>query len=295
MKKLIFTLIFTVSYLQSDYLSHPEAKTLINELVIEHGFDESFVKDVLLNAEKKQKIIDSISKPAEFTWTWDRYKKLFIEEKRIKNGKLFINENLITLQKAEKEFGVPKEVITAIIGVETRYGKIQGNYRVIDSLLTLGFDYPRRSKFFRKELVSFFLLTRENELDILNIKGSYAGAMGYGQFISSSYRAYAIDYDGDGNADLFNSVDDAIGSVANYLYIHGWKREGEIVYETFPNNVRKVFKPSEGLSKFIPLSFNEDGKDINFIGDDNFIAITKYNISHFYAMAVYYLSEELKI
>jgi len=295
MKKLIFTLIFTVSYLQSDYLYHPEAKTLINELVNEHGFDESFVKDVLLNAEKKQKIIDSISKPAEFTWTWDRYKKLFIEEKRIKNGKLFINENLTTLQKAEKEFGVPKEVITAIIGVETRYGKIQGNYRVIDSLLTLGFDYPRRSKFFRKELVNFFLLTRENELDILNIKGSYAGAMGYGQFISSSYRAYAIDYDGDGNADLFNSVDDAIGSVANYLYIHGWKREGEIVYETFPNNVRKVFKPSDGLSKFIPLSFNEDGKDINFIGDDNFIAITKYNISHFYAMAVYYLSEELKI
>ena len=295
MKKLIFTLIFTVSYLQSDYLSHPEAKTLINELVNGHGFDESFVKDVLINAEKKQKIIDSISKPAEFTWTWDRYKKLFIEEKRIKNGKLFINENLTTLQKAEKEFGVPKEVITAIIGVETRYGKIQGNYRVIDSLLTLGFDYPRRSKFFRKELVSFFLLTRENELDILNIKGSYAGAMGYGQFISSSYRAYAIDYDGDGNADLFSSVDDAIGSVANYLYIHGWKREGEIVYETFPNNVRKVFKPSDGLSKFIPLSFNEDGKDINFIGDDNFIAITKYNISHFYAMAVYYLSEELKI
>ena len=295
MKKLIFTLIFTVSYLQSDYLSHPETKTLIDELVNEHGFDESFVKDVLQNAEKKQKIIDSISKPAEFTWTWDRYKKLFIEEKRIKNGKLFINENLTTLQKAEKEFGVPKEVITAIIGVETRYGKIQGNYRVIDSLLTLGFDYPRRSKFFRKELVNFFLLTRENELDIFNIKGSYAGAMGYGQFISSSYRAYAIDYDGDGNADLFNSVDDAIGSVANYLYIHGWKREGEIVYETFPNNVRKVFKPSDGLSKFIPLSFNEDGKDINFIGDDNFIAITKYNISHFYAMAVYHLSEELKI
>ena len=295
MKKLIFTLIFTVSYLQSDYLSHPETKTLINELINEHGFDESFVKDVLQNAEKKQKIIDSISKPAEFTWTWDRYKKLFIEEKRIKNGKLFINENLTTLQKAEKEFGVPKEVISAIIGVETRYGKIQGNYRVIDSLLTLGFDYPRRSEFFRKELVNFFLLTRENELDILSIKGSYAGAMGYGQFISSSYRAYAIDYDGDGNADLFNSVDDAIGSVANYLYIHGWKREGDIVYETFPNNVRKVFKPSHGLSKFIPLSFNEDGKDINFIGDDNFIAITKYNISHFYAMAVYYLSEELKI
>ena len=295
MKKLLFTLIFTTAYLQSDYLSHPKADLLINELVNEHGFEENFVKEVLSVAKKKQKIIDSISKPAEFTWTWDRYKKLFIEEKRIKNGKIFISENIEVLEKAEKDFGVPKEVITAIIGVETRYGKIQGSYRVIDSLLTLGFDYPRRSKFFRKELVNFFLLTRENELDILEIKGSYAGAMGYGQFISSSYRAYAIDYDGDGSADLFNSVDDAIGSVANYLYIHGWKREGDIVYEAFPNNVRKVFKPSDELSKFIPLSFNENGKDINFIGDDNFIAITKYNISHFYAMAVYYLSEELKI
>ena len=295
MKKILFTLIFTTAYLQSDYLSHPKADLLINELVNEHGFEENFVKEVLSVAKKKQKIIDSISKPAEFTWTWDRYKKLFIEEKRIKNGKIFISENIEVLEKAEKDFGVPKEVITAIIGVETRYGKIQGSYRVIDSLLTLGFDYPRRSKFFRKELVNFFLLTRENELDILEIKGSYAGAMGYGQFISSSYRAYAIDYDGDGSADLFNSVDDAIGSVANYLYIHGWKREGDIVYEAFPNNVRKVFKPSDELSKFIPLSFNENGKDINFIGDDNFIAITKYNISHFYAMAVYYLSEELKI
>jgi membrane-bound lytic murein transglycosylase B len=295
MKKILLTLIFTTAQLQSDYLFHPEADILINELVNEHNFEENFVKEVLSDAKKKQKIIDSISKPAEFTWTWDRYKKLFIEEKRIKNGKIFISKNIRVLEKAEKDFGVPKEVITAIIGVETRYGKIQGSYRVIDSLLTLGFDYPRRSKFFRKELVNFFLLTRENELDILEIKGSYAGAMGYGQFISSSYRAYAIDYDGDGSADLFNSVDDAIGSVANYLHIHGWKREGDIVYEAFPNNVRKVFKPSDELSKFIPLSFNENGKDINFIGDDNFIAITKYNISHFYAMAVYYLSEELKI
>ena len=189
---------------------------------------------------------------------------------------------------------VPKEIITSIIGVETRYGKIQGSYRVIDSLLTLGFDYPRRADFFRKELINFFLLTRENNLDILSIKGSYAGAMGYGQFISSSYRAYAIDYDNSGGADLFNSVDDAIGSVANYLYIHGWKREGKIIYPSYPNNVRKVFKPGNNLSKFIPLTFEEEGKEINFIGDDNFIAITKYNISHFYAMAVYYLSEELK-
>ena len=294
MKLFIILTLAISSFLNADYLMHPKTDALVKELVDIHGFEKKYVEEVLSNAEKKQKIIDSISKPAEFTWTWDRYKKLFIEKKRISNGKKFIEKNIKTLERAEKEFGVPKEIITSIIGVETRYGKIQGSYRVIDSLLTLGFDYPRRADFFRKELINFFLLTRENNLDILSIKGSYAGAMGYGQFISSSYRAYAIDYDNSGGADLFNSVDDAIGSVANYLYIHGWKREGKIIYPSYPNNVRKVFKPGNNLSKFIPLTFEEEGKEINFIGDDNFIAITKYNISHFYAMAVYYLSEELK-
>ena len=294
MKLFIILTVAISSFLNADYLMHPKTDALVKELVDIHGFEKKYVEEVLSNAEKKQKIIDSISKPAEFTWTWDRYKKLFIEKKRISNGKKFIEKNIKTLERAEKEFGVPKEIITSIIGVETRYGKIQGSYRVIDSLLTLGFDYPRRADFFRKELINFFLLTRENNLDILSIKGSYAGAMGYGQFISSSYRAYAIDYDNSGGADLFNSVDDAIGSVANYLYIHGWKREGKIIYPSYPNNVRKVFKPGNNLSRFIPLTFEEEGKEINFIGDDNFIAITKYNISHFYAMAVYYLSEELK-
>tara|TARA_B100000767_G_C19745207_1_gene528165 strand:+ start:589 stop:1476 length:888 start_codon:yes stop_codon:yes gene_type:complete len=294
MKFFILLITFATSPLFANYLSHPEAKSFINEMVIKHGFEESFVRNVLSDATKQQSIIKSISKPAEFTWTWDRYKKLFIEDKRISNGKKFITDNIEALQRAEKEFGVPKEIITAIIGVETRYGKIQGNYRVIDSLTTLGFDYPRRSKFFRSELVKFFLLTKENDLNIYEVKGSYAGAMGYGQFISSSYRAYAIDYDGDQSADLFNSVEDAIGSVANYLKVHGWKREGKIVTQSFPNNVRKVYKPNNSLSKFIPLSFNESGDEIYFIGDDNFVAITKYNISHFYAMAVYLLSEELK-
>lgn len=293
----LFTLliIFFSAYVPANYSEIPASKQIIEELVNEHGFEKEYVLDVLSNAKKQQKIIDSISSPAEFTWTWDRYKKLFIEEKRISNGKKFIEENIDTLQRAEKVYGVPKEVIASILGVETRYGKIMGSYRVIDSLATLSFEYPRREKFFRKELIEFFLLTRENNIDIYMPKGSYAGAMGYGQFISSSYRAYSVDFDGDGSADLFNSVDDAIGSVANYLYVHGWKREGTIVQMVDINNVRKAFKPDKSLTKFISLTFKEGEKDLYFIGDDNFIAITKYNISHFYAMAVYYLSEELKI
>ena len=296
MKKIILILIFISSYhVESSYLNNDDSIAIIDKLVNTHGFEKTYVEKVLSNAQKQQKIIDSISKPAEFTWTWDRYKKLFIEEKRIKNGKKFIADNLKTLERAEKTYGVPKEIITAILGVETRYGKIMGSYRVIDSLATLSFDYPRRESFFRRELIEFFLLTRENNIDITSAKGSYAGAMGYGQFISSSYRAYAVDFNGDGSTDLFNSVDDAIGSVANYLSVHGWKEEGSIIKEVDINNVRKNYIPDEKLTKFISLRFKEGEKELFFIGDDNFIAITKYNISHFYAMAVYYLSEELKI
>ena len=294
MKNFRYIFLFLANLVYADYSEHPESQAIINELVSVYGFDRMYVEDVLSDAKKQQKIIDSISKPAEFTWTWERYKKLFIEEKRIKNGKRFIQNNMNTLERAEKEFGVPKEIITSILGVETRYGKIMGNYRVIDSLTTLGFDYPRRASFFKDELTKFFLLTRENNLDIFSVKGSYAGAMGYGQFISSSYRAYAIDFDGDNSVDLFNSVDDAIGSIANYLKIHGWQKSGKIVTKSSLNNVREIYKPHDSLSKFIPLSFNEDEKDIFFIGDDNFVAITKYNRSHFYAMAVYYLAEEFK-
>ena len=294
MKKVIFlSLIFNLSIF-GDYSNHIDSKLVIDELVSKHGFDESYVIEVLKNAEKREEMLQSVAKPAEKTKTWDEYKAIFIKTKRIRDGKRFISKNITTLEKAEKEFGVPKEIITAILGVETNYGSNKGGYRVIDSLTTLGFDDPRRSKFFRRELIEFFLLTRENNLDILNTKGSYAGAMGYGQFISSSYRAYAIDYDGDGYADLFDSVDDSIGSTASYLARHGWKREGKIVTRTYPNNVRKFYKPHESLTRFIPLTFNENGEDLYFIGDDNFRAIARYNISDVYAMAVYYLSEEFK-
>jgi len=343
MKYFFIILLFLSNDIFPNYSEHPDAKEVIATLVRDHGFEKSYVIKVLESAKKQEKILQSMSSPAEFTWTWDRYKKLFIEDKRIINGKKFIKENTSLFDQVEREFGVPREIITSILGVETRYGKIKGSYRVLDSLATLGFDFPRRSKFFKSELVQFFILTRENNLDIYSIQGSYAGAMGYGQFISSSYRAYAIDYDGDGYADLFNSVPDAVASIANYLKKHGWKRDGVIVKKVQLNNVRKIYKLSSNSEKFIPLLYTEgyeenyiirEGdsllsiaidnnlelqnlmsmnnikdknlikigqtiilnkpKDLYFIGDDNFIAITKYNRSHFYAKAVYDLSLEFK-
>jgi membrane-bound lytic murein transglycosylase B len=343
MKFLFIFFLFFSSTLFADYSVHPEAQDIIETLVEEHGFDRSYVIQILKMAKKQERILESMSSPAEFTWTWDRYKKLFLEEKRISNGKKFIKENSTLFKQVEDEFGVPKEIITSILGVETRYGKIQGGYRVLDSLATLGFDFPRRSKFFKSELIEFFILTRENNLDINAVQGSYAGAMGYGQFISSSYRAYAIDYDGDGYADLFNSVPDAVASIANYLQKHGWKRGGAIVRKVEINKVNKTYQHQTNLKKFIPLQFTEGleeeyiikngdsllsiaisnnlelqqlmtlnniknknliksgqtillskPKDLYFIGDDNFIAITKYNRSHFYAKAVYDLSLEFK-
>ena len=343
MKYFFITLLCLSNYIFSDYSKHPDATEVITSLVIDHGFEKSYVVKVLESAKKQEQILKSMSSPAEFTWTWDRYKKLFLEDKRITNGRKFIKENASLFDQVENEFGVPREIITSILGIETRYGKIKGSYRVIDSLATLGFDFPRRSKFFKSELIQFFILTRENNLDINSVQGSYAGAMGYGQFISSSYRAYAIDYDGDGYADLFNSVPDAVASIANYLKKHGWKRDGVIVKKVQLNNVSKIYKLASNSKKFIPLLYTEgheenyiirEGdsllsiaidndlelqnlmsinnikdknlikvgqtivlnkpKDLYFIGDDNFIAITKYNRSHFYAKAVYDLSLEFK-
>ena len=314
----IFLLLLMSSFHLSGYdFEHPKYELIQKALVEEHDFSAEESKLIICQAEKQQKIIDSMNSPAEFTWTWDRYRKLFIEPKRIKNGKLFIKKNLQTLERAEAQFGVPKEVITAILGVETRYGKIMGSYRVLDALSTLSFDYPRRSNFFSQELINLLLLARENNLDIFKLKGSYAGAMGYGQFIPSSYRAYAVDFDNDGSVDLLNSVEDAIGSIANYLFQHGWKSNYPIIWEVnnsfegfnpdSVNNVRKkvnfdikTMSPKNAIdfnfeelnTDVLLLSYETDKSTNYFVGTRNFIAITKYNVSHFYAKAVYDLAQE---
>ena len=162
MKYFFITLLCLSNYIFSDYSKHPDATEVITSLVIDHGFEKNYVIKVLESAKKQEKILQSMSSPAEFTWTWDRYKKLFLENKRIINGRKFIREHASLFDQVENEFGVPREIIASILGVETRYGKIQGSYRVLDSLATLGFDFPRRSKFFKSELIQFFILTREN-------------------------------------------------------------------------------------------------------------------------------------
>ncbi|MEC8427886.1 MAG: lytic murein transglycosylase B, partial [Pseudomonadota bacterium] len=220
-----------------NYADRPEAQRFIDDMVERHQFQEAALQQQFQIIEKKQKIIDAMARPAEKTKTWGQYRDIFVQPLRIKKGVTFWQENRDALAAAEKAYGVPAEMIVAIIGVETNYGTNKGSWRVMDALATLAFDYPpqknlsyqeRRQKFFTKELEHFLLLAREQQRDPLSLKGSYAGAMGYGQFMPSSYRRYATDFDGDGFKDIWENRRDAIGSVANYFVEHGW-RAGEPV------------------------------------------------------------------
>ena len=307
----------------ADYSKHPEAEAFVDNLVTEHGFERAGVLSVLKQATQKESILKAISRPAEKTFTWAKYSKIFLTEKRIKNGKKFMNEFAEPLAKAEAEFGVPKEIITAIIGVETRYGGNKGSYRVVDALATLGFDYPPRSKFFKKEFTEMFLLAREQGFDPLELVGSYAGAMGFGQFISSSYRHYAVDFDGDDVADILNNPVDAIGSVANYFKEHRWKsglpvaraierkNASDEQMSFFDDFYQKSLKPKHtmaelrtaGFSDFSEVPDDASVRVLQLTGDHgqelwltqhNFYVITRYNHSHLYAMAVFQLSEAFK-
>ncbi len=301
----------------ASYLENADVKQFVAEMVEKHDFNKSEIEAMFAQAEKKQSILDAIARPAEKRLEWKGYRKIFLTKDRITRGKTFLTKYADTFERAEKEFGVPKNIIAAIIGVETRYGKNRGSYRVIDALSTLAFDYPPRSKFFKKELEQVLLLSREQSFKPLDLKGSYAGAMGYGQFIPSSYRNFAVDFDGDGVADILNNPIDAIGSVANYFKEHGWK-EGQPITgkvsvsgKNYEKAIYESLKPKftleqmsqwgvkfgEGVNlqaegKLLKLE-GENGTEF-WVGVDNFYVITRYNHSSLYAMAVYQLSEELK-
>lgn len=301
------------------YVEYPDAQAMMLELQKE-GFSESYLFEVLSEAKRQESILKAISRPAEKALNWGQYRNIFIQPKRIKQGVAFWKENQAALRKAEQEYGVPAEIIVAIIGVETRYGRITGSYRVLDALATLGFDYPRRGKFFQGQLKEYLRLVREEKSDYKAHKGSYAGAMGYGQFIPSSFRNFAIDFDGDGKRDIWNNKTDAIGSVANYFAEHKWLPGAPVISavtfnaktdEAWFSKGRKGLIPNTTLAEWqargVEAQVKSDNTDKAILmklqmGDDyqywlglhNFYVITRYNHSKLYAMAVYRLSEQIK-
>ena len=303
---LLLLLAFFVPFIHMDYSKSSETLSFIDEMVSNHKFEKSYLVKIFSSAKKREKIIDSMNRPAEKKFSWFQYKSRLISQIRIENGVSFLERFLPEFEKAEEKFGVPKEIIAAIIGIESSYGSITGRERVIDSLSTLAFDYPRRSKFFTKQLEHFLLLTREEKLDPFVMKGSYAGAMGYGQFIPSSYRSYAIDFDGDGIRNIVTNPVDAIGSVANYLSMHGWEREASIAEALTKKDVSPKFKTSlslmevdaleliskDNLTKKKYLQINFENKEF-WLGHKNLYVLSRYNRSSFYVMAVFLLSQEI--
>ena len=309
----------TLSCAAENYGTDPAALAMVDELVQEEGFDRDQLMQLFAGAQRQESILKAIARPAEKTKPWYEYREIFLNEKRERQGVEFFAEHRDTLLRAEREFGVPAEIIVAIIGVETYYGRIAGSYRVIDALSTLAFDYPKRSPFFTSELKNFLLLTRDQGLDPLTLKGSYAGAMGYGQFMPSSYRAYAVDFDGDEVADIWNNPVDAIGSVANYFKAHGWRPGESVVFaaDAGPDvaadwfvQSRKDLKPSRTVAQFaeagvVPrkpvdpqamataMKFELEQGYEYWLGLHNFYVITRYNHSAMYAMSVYQLSLRL--
>jgi membrane-bound lytic murein transglycosylase B len=300
----------------ADLSKRDDMRDFITEMVQRHGFDRAQLEAWFKQARVRSDVIEAISRPAE-SKPWYECRPILLQSSRIEGGAAFWNENAMVLQRAEADYGVPPQIITAILGVETRYGSHQGSYRVMDSLVTLAFNYPPRASFFKEELEQYLLLTREEGMDPLTVTGSYAGAMGQTQFISSSYRHYAIDFDGDGKRDLWNDNADAIGSIANYFKAHGWERGGEVAVaatvsgERYPALIAKGLKPSVNIAEMKRLGVKPAGtladnqlaalielaeKDANeyWLGLQNFYAITRYNHSPLYAMAVFQLSEEIR-
>jgi len=309
------TALFVTSHVAADN-ELPDVDVFIEEMVTEHQFERAHLEQVFKDVEVKQSILNAISKPAEKSKPWYEYRNIFIKDARINGGVAFWKQHADDLARAEKEFGVPAEIIIAILGVETRYGGNVGSFRVIDALSTLAFRYPPRSKFFRSELKHFFILTREEGMSQLTPVGSYAGAMGLGQFMPSSYRAYAVDFDADQHRDIWSNPTDAIGSIANYLKRHGWVANESIVHQASVTEeatalIEKGLKPSlsrnDLISNNVLVKDLPDGDDLlsvfsltqnsgeeYWVARQNFYSITRYNHSRMYAMAVTQLAAAIR-
>lgn len=326
LRKLVtaFVLILAMGPAHADYASRSEAVALADELA-EEGLDRARVLELLGSAERKESILEAIARPAEKTLTWAEYRNIFVQESRITQGLAFWQEHEELLSRINREFGVPAHMVLAILGVETRYGRHKGNFRVVDALATLGFDYPPRSKFFRSQLKELFRLEKEAHIDAGSITGSYAGAMGYPQFIPSSYIHYAVDYDDDGVTDLVNNPVDAMASVANYFSEHGWEpglpvaARARLSGSAWTALVQDKPKPATtlreaSLAGAVPVTCEEsrycfadlpaetpvallefegpNGREY-WLATNNFYVITRYNHSNLYGLAAFQLGEEL--
>ncbi|MCL7745252.1 lytic murein transglycosylase B [Guyparkeria hydrothermalis] len=302
------------------YLERDEVQAFLDRAVDETGVERGQIEQWLGSAVYQQKIIDAITRPAE-SKTWGEYRPIFLTEKRIDGGVAFMEENAELLEEVAATYGVSPYVIAAIIGVETYYGRLTGGYRVIDALATLGFDYPKRGEFFRGQLIEFIRLAGEENLDMDRAEGSYAGAMGMPQFIPSSYRHYAVDGDGDGDRDLWDSRHDVFASVANYFVEHGWGQGEPVMFEVDINdadvddllNRIRDLEPKTTLGELrergvsvpddapVPDDFDvmlftlTDGDDVSYhVGLNNFYVITRYNHSVLYATAVWQLAQAIQ-
>lgn len=295
---------------------YPELKSFMQQMQQRHGFKAGELQHWFEQASMRPDIIEAMDRPSE-ALPWHEYRKRFVTDRHTEQGKEFWSAHKEVFNKIEAQYGIPAEIILAIIGVETRYGRNTGSYRVIDALTTLTLDYPRRSSFFRKELEHFLLLARELDRDPVSIKGSYAGAIGMPQFMPSSYRSYAVDFEGKKKPNLIDDAGDTIASVANYFKRHGW-RAGEpitddvqsdgVYYKWFDN---MGIKPKLQLKHFIsygmhPVTYKNEELDtvlLRFDGEDgplyrfgfhNFYVLTRYNHSSNYAMSVFELSQRIK-
>ena len=298
-----------------DVNKYPELVKLVETMVAEDGYPRDELLQILSTAKVEQKTIDLMNRQYE-SLPWHRYRKIFINDARVNKGVTFWQENEATLLAAQKKYGVPPRIMVALIGVETHYGTQMGRSRVLDSLVTLTADFPRRSAFFGSELRQFLNTTRTEKIAADSVKGSFAGAIGIPQFMPTSYEAYAVDFNGNGRRDLVNEMEDAIGSVANYLKVHGWNRDQRIfsavsanLSATAKDKVTKRAKPKLTLAdlrkagvqfddtgasnKVALLKLQNENGNRYFVGFTNFYAITRYNPSVNYAMAVTELSNQI--
>lgn len=314
---IFFCFVFNIAPVAyADISTRKDVNDFIDRMVKEHNFSRNDLIKTFKKVKINPKIIDAITRPAEAK-PWFEYRPIFLTDERIRHGVRFWRKYANTLQRAYEVYGVAPEIIVAIIGVETKYGKYKGKFPVMNALSTLAFEYPKRASFFEKELEEFLLLAREEKVNPMKIKGSYAGAMGKPQFIASSYRRYAVDFNGDGKRDILNSTVDAIGSVANYFAQHNWYKDepvtalATVTGDKHMEIVKKGIKPSmplgaildAGVSVEEPHSSNletaliefelKDGKEY-WVAFNNFYVITRYNHSELYGMAAYQLAQEIK-